>query len=261
MVPPHAPFTYAHYRYILNSALENGYRFIDFPELAHDRAADRICLLRHDCDNDLTAAATLAAIEHEMGVRSTYFLMLRSALYNLMAIPNARLVREIIACGHWIGLHFDETFYHDSTTAQIAGYVDQERDWLARETGAAIQVVSFHQPSGRVLNNEIKLNCLNTYDRTDMQGVYYLSDSNTVWQEGCPSEFFQARRHPRLQLLLHPEWWTAEEKTVQQKWQQMLTNNFALLQGSMLARERAYTIPHQILFRAAEAPTPEGGEE
>ena len=37
-----------------------------------------------------------------------------------------------------IGLHFDETFYQQATPGQIAGYVDEERAWLARETEAAV---------------------------------------------------------------------------------------------------------------------------
>jgi hypothetical protein len=248
----YAPFTHAHYRYILQSAVESGYAFIGFRDLDRYRQEGRlICLLRHDCDNDLTAAATIARLEEEMGVQSTYFLMLRSAVYNLLAEPNARLVREIVGRGHWIGLHFDEHFYPAATPEQLADLVDRERTWLAEEFGVPVEVVSFHQPSQRVLDKGVKLNCINTYDRDDLRDVYYLSDSNTVWKEGCPSDFFRAYRHPRLQLLLHPEWWTAEEQTVEEKWNQMLRNNFALIQQSLLSRERAYNHAQEIEFHVA----------
>lgn len=242
-----APFTHAYYRYLLQTALENGYGFIQFSALSDCRQGDhRVCLLRHDCDNDLVAAAALARIENEMGVQSTYFLLLRSAMYNLLSIPSAKLVREIVAQGHALGLHFDEHYYGETRAEEFAAHVDREREWLSAEFGVPVNGVSFHQPSPRVLNNQIKLNCPNTYDRQDMADLFYLSDSNTVWRRGSPVEFFRAREQPRVQLLLHPEWWTETECTVQEKWRQMLRHNFELMQESLLNREDAYTQRQQI---------------
>ncbi len=251
MAKSHHPFTHGHYRYILQSALESNYTFMSFPALKEqgNDEGSTVCLLRHDCDNDLTAAAAMARLEEEMGVRSTYFLMLRAAMYNLLSIPNAALVREIIGRGHWIGLHFDEHYYRGVTPQQLTVSVDRERAWLSDEFGVPVEVVSFHQPSSRVLDRQLTLNCINTYDPGDLQDVHYLSDSNTVWKEGCPSEVFRARRYRRLQLLLHPEWWTAEQQTVQEKWNLMLRNNFALMQQSLLDRERVYTQEQEIGFR------------
>ena len=250
MSTQYRPFTYDHYRHILRCSLEAGYRFIGYSELrGRPGGESAFCLLRHDCDNDLTAAARMARIEEEMGVRSTYFVMLRSALYNLMSIPNAELVREIIGRGHWLGLHFDEMYYGAAAPGEVAARADREREWVSQEFGVPVDAVSFHQPSRRVLDNEVRLNCLNTYDRADMEGVYYLSDSCMVWKEGCPSEFFTAKRRPRLQLLIHPEWWTEEEKTVAEKWNQMLENNFELMQQSMLGRESSYNERQRVEFR------------
>jgi peptidoglycan/xylan/chitin deacetylase (PgdA/CDA1 family) len=252
LVTPIAAFTYAHYRYILQSALDSDYTFISFPDLKDLQLEEQlVCLLRHDCDNDLKAAVAIARMEEEMGVRSTYFLMLRSALYNLLSIPSAEMVREIIARGHWIGLHFDEHYYPDASPVQLAACVDRERSWLCDEFGVPVEVVSFHQPSWRILDKQVKIGCVNTYDLSQLHDVYYLSDSNTVWKEGCPSEFFRARRHRRLQLLLHPEWWTAEQLTIQEKWNQMLSNNFELIQQSLLTRERVYVHEQAIEFRTS----------
>jgi hypothetical protein len=167
-------FTYKYYKSILTSALENGYEFISFPMLKdYSQMRQLLCLLRHDCDNDLAAAAKMARIEEEMGIRSTYFLMLRSPLYNLMSIPNTKLAREIIQRGHWIGLHFDEFFYRDTVPEQITDYVERERTSLSYEFNVAVDVVSFHQPSEKILNNQIKLNCINTYDLKHMGKAFY----------------------------------------------------------------------------------------
>lgn len=246
---PHRPFTYEHYRHIIRSARESGYDFIGFPELnAYHESRQRVCLLRHDCDNDVTAAARLASIEQEMGVRSTYFLMLRSAMYNLLSLPNRELAREIVGRGHRVGLHFDEQAYPNATPAEIRDCVDRERALLSSELDTPVEAVSFHQPSTRVLENKLKLNCLNTYDREQMKGVYYISDSNTILKEGCPGEIFKARTYQKLQLLLHPEWWTETEIPIEEKWNEMLRHNFALMQESLLSREGAYRKRQNINF-------------
>jgi hypothetical protein len=243
-------FTYAHYRFILASALDSGYRFAGFHDLPGLRAgSEPVCVLRHDCDNDLLAAVRLARIEADAGVRSTYFVMLRSAQYNLLAPSNRALVREMLSLGHRIGLHFDERAYAEPAPDRIPGLVDRERQWLSDELGGPIDAVSFHQPSAHVLENRIALHCLNTYDRRDMAGFHYVSDSNLNFREGCPGALFRSKAHPKIHLLLHPEWWTDATLSLRDKWHAMLADNFELMQQSLLEREATYREPSAILFR------------
>ncbi|SRR6266550_8373641 len=243
---PH--FTHASYRELLAAAESSGYSAHGFGELPQPNMPTPALLLRHDCDNDLVAASAMAQIEAEVGVRSTYFLMIRSALYNLLSLPNLRLAHQIADCGHWIGLHFDEAGVAGVPADAVAAAVDRERSLLGIELGIDIDAVSLHQPTQRALDGEYRLNCVNTYDRTDTAGFEYLSDSNTIWKED-PFEVFRTRRYPRLQLLIHPEWWTKRAMTVTAKWERMLKHNFELMQTSMLEREGAYTEPLAIGFR------------
>jgi hypothetical protein len=246
-----AAFTHEQYRVILRTGREAGYRFATFDELDRLRGGEMLaCLLRHDCDNDLVAARDLARIEAELGVRATYFVMVRSALYNLLAPPASALVREIVALGHRLGLHFDEAPCRDLNPQEIAGEVDRERDWLVREFGQPIDVVSFHQPSPRVLANEMRLNCLNTYDRADMAGLHYISDSNLRFRGETPIECFERRAHRLLHVLLHPEWWTRDPMPLDAKWDQMLANNVGMMQDSLLAREDTFTRRRDISFQS-----------
>lgn len=242
-----APFTHAEYRLMLRAGRDAGYRFATFDELVSvRRSAERACFLRHDCDNDLVAATALARIEAELDIRSTYFVMTRSALYNLMAPPMLALVREIISLGHRIGLHFDEMPYRAHPSVAVAEQVDRERAWLAQELGEPVGIVSFHQPSPRVLANEVRLNCLNTYDRADMAGLHYLSDSNLRFRGKTPVELFASREHRLLHILLHPEWWTETPLPLDEKWNRMLANNVAVMQQSLLAREDTYNVPRTV---------------
>jgi hypothetical protein len=245
----HSQFTYDHYRYILGSGLENEYHFVSYLALdEYRKKVERLCVLRHDCDNDLMAAVAMARIEKEMDVQATYFIMLRSALYNVLSIPCKEFVQEIINLGHWIGCHFDERYYTQLNLRQIAAQVDQERRLLSREFKTPVKVVSFHQPSRRVLNNTLRINSFNTYGQKDMKGVHYLSDSNMTWREECPCEVFQVRRYTHLHLLIHPEWWTERKMDVRRKWNSMLRNNFEFMQSSLLERESTYCQPQNLTF-------------
>ncbi len=249
-------FTHDDYRDILRAGKAAGYAFIAFGDMNASRSGVHPSLvLRHDCDNDLVASLDLARIEADEGVRSTYFILLRSTMYNALAEPAHRLVSEILSLGHWLGLHFDERRYTSAGVDDIALRVDEERAQLAAEFGAAVDVVSFHQPGPRVLANEIRTNCINTYDRADVAGFHYLSDSNTNWKEGHPAALLTDRRYPLLQLLIHPEWWTAARCSVPDKWDAMLAHAFDMMEGSLAEREAAYGERRHIGIRRG-APLP-----
>jgi peptidoglycan/xylan/chitin deacetylase (PgdA/CDA1 family) len=236
-----APFTFEHYRCMIGVGRDAGYRYATFDELPRVRAAnERACFLRHDCDNDPIAAAALARIEAELGVRTTYFFMTRAALYNVMAPKVATLVHEIVALGHRLALHFDELPYRGLPSERIAAQVDRERSWLAEEFGQQIDVVSFHQPSARVLSNDVRLNCLNTYDKKDMAGLHYISDSNFQFRTETPVECFRRGEHRQIQLALHPECWTEQAMEPDRKWDLALVHSVELMQDSMLAREDTF---------------------
>lgn len=249
-----AAFTYAHYRRLIAAARAAGYTFAPLDAVAAaQRGATPVCFLRHDCDNDLVAAVRLARIESEAGVTSTFFVMLRSAMYNALAPTNAALVREILALGHRLGLHFDESLHADSEPGRIAELVDRERAWLHGEFGQPIEVVSFHQPSPRVLDGSLALNCLNTYDRAAFVGVHYVSDSNLRFRDGDPIALFEDRRHRLIQLLLHPEWWSERPLSLDAKWDAMLANNLDLMQQGLIRRELTFTRRRRFRIDADES--------
>lgn len=247
--PPAEAFTHAGFARLLDLALAGGFQFIRFPDAALHHASDRVCLLRHDCDNDLIAAERLSGIEAEHGVAATYFVMLRSALYNLLAPANRALLHAIISRGHQVGLHFDERPFADASSDEVVREIEFERAILAAECRMPIEVVSFHQPSARVLRGDIRLRCINTYDPRDMAGFHYASDSNMKSRSGSPFDLLRGGSHPRLHLLLHPEWWTPVPLDTTGKWLEMLRNNFTLMQTSLLEREDTYNTPHEITFR------------
>ena len=240
------PFTHEDYREILRQGLAAGYHFASFSEIRQNGPRSKRCFMRHDCDNDLVAAAAMADIESEEGVVATHFLMLQSAMYNLLAPENLRLAKSIVARGHKIGLHFDASDGARRPGSDVAQEVDRQREVLSAELGVPVDVVSFHQPDESVMNGRVKVGCINTYDTRDMAGVYYTSDSNLAFRGGDPRDLFSAGAHDNIQILIHPEWWTSAAMPLMDKWAAMLSNNIALMQKSLVERENTYNDKHVI---------------
>lgn len=242
------PFTREDYRDILRRGLAAGYRFALFSELREGPSMSKRCFMRHDCDNDLVAAAAMAEIEAEEGVSTTHFLMLQSAMYNLLAPENLRLARRIAACGQTVGLHFDASPQARRVGSNIAVEVDRQRAILADELSMPIEVVSFHQPDETILSGRVKTACINTYDAQDMAGVYYTSDSNLTFRGGDPRELFSRGEYDSIQVLIHPEWWTEAPMPLMDKWALMLKSNIDLMQKSLLEREKTYNAKHGVII-------------
>jgi peptidoglycan/xylan/chitin deacetylase (PgdA/CDA1 family) len=197
--------------------------------------------MRHDVDVDLGAAVAMAETERELGVAATYFVMLRSPVYNVLSRANHRLVQRIVELGHAIGLHYDQGFEPDDRP--LAELVAHEVDVLEQAFRIEIRAVSFHQPGPAVLDNEVDVSPLvNTYDRDDMRGFTYISDSNMLWRGDPAHAIFEQALHPRLHLLIHPLWWAAElpGESTAGAFDRALLANWRRAQEQMLATERAY---------------------
>lgn len=139
---------------------------------------------RHDVDVSLESAVKMAELEHTLGVRATYYLMIASPDYLASDAFLAALTLE--ALGHRIGLHVDERHWTPNRE-------------LAPELNLAAPV-SFHCPTEDVLWQEFP-GIENAYG-VHWEGKYY-SDSGGVFRFGDPED------HPPgiLQINLHPDRW------------------------------------------------------
>ena len=91
-------FNYKGYTSLLETAINSGYKFVSFNEVKTINS-EKFCVLRHDIDVSLKAAFEMAEIEHKLGIKATYFLMLRSPIYNLLSRSNHTYVKKIIDLG------------------------------------------------------------------------------------------------------------------------------------------------------------------
>lgn len=172
----------------------------------------RFILWRHDLDGSVHAAEKMAQIEHEEGIKATYFLLPHCQFYNLFERDSRDRVRNILALGHDIGLHFEADFHGIADVARLEAALTMERRWLEDLFGVPIRVFSFHDPA------EFALSCraicyagmINCYADAFQTKVGYCSDSNGYWRHRRLEDVLTAGTDERLQVLTHPEWWQDE---------------------------------------------------
>ena len=201
-------FTEQHYRHVLDSAAKR-YAFEPF---GTSSAATHV-LWRHDVDISVHRGAALARMEAETGVRSTYFLQLRSTFYNLLEREVATLARGIIGLGHWAGLHFDLSFYGELAPDDLVERLGEERRILEGLLEAPVKAFSFHNPSvgnALELRSDVMAGMANAYGE-DLRARYrYVSDSSGHWRFDRLASVIEDETPPRLHVLTHPEWWQAQ---------------------------------------------------
>lgn len=225
-------FNLDEYISLLDRIQKEGYVFCDFENIQK-----KSFILRHDIDVSPKIALEMAKAENSLGIRATYFFMMRSPFYNLFSRANNEIVKKIISLGHEIGLHYDEGYYSKNTDLQML--IDTEIKVLENNFDIKVNAVSFHQPSQKIIDNEIKIKQINTYDKEFFKDIKYLSDSNMIFKED-PIDIIKSQEFSKIQLLVHPIWWVADGETTEQKWINSIKKNFELEQKQVLLTERAY---------------------
>jgi len=201
-------FTLEHYRNILETALEAGYVFRGFHEPIYSSEGKSI-YLRHDIDICLEEATEIARLEAVTGVRSTYFILINSPLYNLLDESSLMLLRNIQNKGHWIGLHIDTGLFPQQDNEMIERYISNIANFYSSMI-RLVPVVSFHRPGENLLGINFQ-KFVSTYSHQFFKDIKYVSDSRGMWREGCPCQILKNRVYPSLQMLVHPIWWRSME--------------------------------------------------
>lgn len=233
----------AGYRGFLAGLTQQGFSFSSFDDFA---PSSRVVALRHDVDADLEAAVAMAELERDLGISSTYFLMLRSPLYNLLNFEFTRYARRLVELGHWAGLHYDQNYdarEEFSTEETVSSIYDQARQ-VEDVVGQEVRWVSFHQPSAELLNRLPDISPLiSTYDFLSKDGYLYMTDSNRSDSLATHLSSLQDENvllADSIQVLVHPMWWVYSDKTTEQVWNRVIESSFRIAQKHFLQTERAY---------------------
>ena len=203
-------FTYTDYAALIDLLRENGYAFSSYVNYP---GRGKCVILRHDIDYSLEQAVKLARIERDLGVRSTYFVLLSSDFYNPASSSSYRYLHEILDLGHDIGLHFDETAYSYERFG-MEYFIRKEARILSDLIDVNINSFSLHRPNHFSLETEIRIpGLINSYGEEFFHGFKYLSDSRRRWREPV-EEIIEKGEFEKLHILTHAFWYHEDDLTI-----------------------------------------------
>ena len=207
-------FTYAAYRELLALLREEGYAFHSYHD---DETPGRSVILRHDIDTSLPQAVRLAELEAEEGVRSTWFVLLRTDFYNPASKAGQEALGHIRSLGHEIGLHFDEASYVPALRPdEVVQNIIKECGLLSALLETRVSSVSMHRPSAATLEADYEIpGIVNSYGKRFFRDPKYLSDSRRRWREPV-LDIIRSGRYDRLHILTHAFWYHEGEEDISQ---------------------------------------------
>jgi hypothetical protein len=200
-------FTAQGYRALIAGLIGLGYAVRGYAEA---EPARRDLILRHDLDMSPAYAPELGEIEAALGVTATYFVLVRSELYNPFSPSNAEALRKVLAQGHALGLHLDAALYPGGAVLESGAAGEIEA--LERFFRVPVATVSFHRPARDWIEKQQEriAGRLCAYGRRFFSDMGYCSDSRGGWHHGDPLAHPAVRDGRALQLLTHPIWWVGE---------------------------------------------------
>jgi hypothetical protein len=93
-------FTIKKYRVLLEQLKESGYSFQTFAGFIQ-QPEKKVVVLRHDVDKLPLNSLKFAAIQHEMGIRGSYYFRIIPSSFDV------DIIKKIHAMGHEIGYHYE----------------------------------------------------------------------------------------------------------------------------------------------------------
>jgi len=200
-------FTYRTYLDLLQYIQNLGYRIVCFRDIPRSGA---YVILRHDVDFSLTKAVEMARIDHEAGLSSTFFFLLTSPYYNALSHMGRVHMSEILALGHEVGLHYDCDGFDRLSSEQRQRRISSQVACLEETLGVQVKAIAQHKPGQSPFREEFS-SYLDAYSPPYFEDIAYVSDSRMMFRVPDLRAFL--RHNPRTQMVIHPIWWNAEQRT------------------------------------------------
>lgn len=191
----------------MRAFFDRGVNFCPMNELS---SLGRDCIfLRHDVDFSLELAVPMASVEAEMGVASTYYVLL-SGPYNPCSMVSIGVMRDLRMMGHSIGLHYDLSAYPADKGA-ASRRLESEVAFLSEISEGPVETIVMHEPSKGgddiFLTSDVYVNPT-FYREKYKDRLLYVSDSCRAWRDDFLIRYL-ARETVQDSILLnvHPEIW------------------------------------------------------
>jgi len=166
--------------------------------------------LRHDIDFAPKYSLEMAELEHDAGVKSTFFVLVDGQFYNPLQTDIIRQIRQIHSLGHEIGLHFAIS---SAAISDIGKEVAFRLEILSSIVGDRVRSFSQHDPvnagfAAITLPPE-HYSCVDASLVILDNDLLYVSDSAMMWRQYTFDTALDQARN--LCLLAHPHSWLHQQ--------------------------------------------------
>lgn len=95
-------FTLTAYQSLLTALKNNGYTFQPFEDFLLNPLNEKSVVMRHDIDKRPENALRLAQIEHNFGVKASYYIRVVKGTWN------EDIIKKIVSLGHEVSYHYED---------------------------------------------------------------------------------------------------------------------------------------------------------
>ncbi|GJM31927.1 MAG: hypothetical protein DHS20C18_09280 [Saprospiraceae bacterium] len=174
-------FTLRIYRELLESLQSAGFQFQTF-EAFIKSPATRAILLRHDVDDRKLHSLEFARIQHNMGIKGTFYFRMVPQSFD------EGVIKEIYDLGHEVGYHYEDMDFANGDPDQAIQFFEKHLKKL--RTIVPVETICMHgSPRSKYDNKDVwkKYNYQDydiigePYFDLDFNTVYYLTDTGRRW--------------------------------------------------------------------------------
>lgn len=222
--------SYSDYIKLIKANFDNILKFDDYFSL--EQSLSNFCIIRHDVDRKPENALKMAALEHTLGIRSTYFFRTKKRVFD------KTIIRKIARMGHEIGYHYeslaDAKGDYDLALQDFSNNLNKLRN-IVRVSTVCMHGKPFSAYDSRDLwrqddNHDLLRNVFNIHGEVyldiNYNDIAYISDTGRNWQSDrfnvrdkvnssinlnltCKEDLVRYLKNPhnKLVFLVHPERW------------------------------------------------------
>ena len=174
-------FSIVIYRALLDALQGADYTFQTFHEFLEAPAAKSV-VLRHDVDVRKFNSLKFAKIQHERGIKATYYFRVVPSSYD------EGVIKEIYSMGHEIGYHYEDMDFAKGDPHKAVKLFEEHLDRLRKL--APISTICMHGSPGSKFDNKDVWKHYNYQDYNligepyfdiDFSKVFYITDTGRKW--------------------------------------------------------------------------------
>ena len=175
-------FTLKTYKKLLTAFKQANYNFITFQQFCEGRVGERFVILRHDVDLKAENSLETAKIEHELGIKASYYFRI---------VPQSNkphIIKQIAELQHEIGYHYEDLSLFKGNENETIKHFEKQLAYFRRFY--PVRTICMHgSPTSKIDNKDIWKKY--KYKDFDIIGepyfdinfnqVFYLTDTGRTW--------------------------------------------------------------------------------